>query len=268
MKRQNRRLVAALAWLLVSLFSIGPAAAQTPGARAPARVDKPEIIFHNYCSVCHGEKGDGKSLARFALDPPPADFTSEKTRQRLSRAHMIEVLSKGTRTKEGKGTAMVSWTRQLSRKHIESVVDYVIVKFMDGKVARNDQLHAEGHEHKGHDHSAANVKEADYPYGLKANAARGKSIYATYCERCHGEKGEGDPSLPPPEKPRNFLDADFREFANGFSLFAAVSRGNGHMPEWGKTLSAQEIADVSEHVLKTFVKPRRPGTAAKQHHSH
>lgn len=251
--------------VLASLFSVGAIAAQTQSGRPSASVDAPGTIYQNNCSVCHGERGDGKSMARFALDPPPADFTSEKIRKKLSRAHMIEVLSKGTRTKEGKPTAMVAWTSQLSRKHIETVVDYVIVKFMDGKVAQNDQIHAEGHEHQGHDHSVANVKVADYPYGLKANAARGESIYSANCARCHGAKGDGtgNSALTGPNKPRNFHDADFRQFATGFSLFSAVSRGNGHMPAWGETLSNQEIADVSEYVRRTYVGRRHTGAAAK-----
>ncbi len=251
--------------LLASLFSFGAMAAQSQGERQVASVDAPGTLYQNNCSVCHGERGDGKSMARFALDPPPADFTSEKTRKKLSRAHMIEVLSKGTRTKQGNPTAMVAWTHQLSRKQMETVVDYVIVKFMDGKVAQNDQIHAEGHEHQGHDHSVANVKEVNYPYGLQANAARGKSIYSANCARCHGAKGDGtgNSAGTGPNKPRNFHDADFRKFATGFSLFSAVSRGSGHMPAWGKTLSNQEIADVSEYVRLTYVGRRRTGAVAK-----
>ena len=257
--------LAAVVILLASLCSAGAMAAETRGARPTASVDAPGTIYQNYCSVCHGERGDGKSMARFALNPQPADFTSEKTRKKLSRAHMIEVLSKGTRTKQGKPTAMVAWTSQLSRKHIETVVDYVIIKFMDGKIAPNDQIQAEGHEHHGHDHSVANVKEVDYPYGLKASAARGTSIYAAHCAGCHGPKGDGtgNAALTVPKKPRNFHDPDFREFATGFSLFSAVSRGSGHMPAWGKTLSNQDIADVSEYVQRTYVKRHRTASAAK-----
>ena len=66
-----------------------------------------------------------------------------------------------------------------------------------------------------------------------------------------------------PNGPRNFHDADFRAFASGFSLFSAISRGKGHMPGWDKTLRNQEIADVSEYVLRTFVMRRRTAADAK-----
>lgn len=246
--------------LLASLLAAASAGAQTRGARASASVERPDIIFHNYCSVCHGEKGDGKSLARFVLDPPPVDFTSPKMREKLSRAHMIETVQKGSGTKEGKPTAMVAWTSQLSRRHIEAVVDYVIVKFMDGKVLPDDAVQA-GPEHQGHDH--AHVAQVDYPYGLKPNAARGKSLYSAACARCHGDQGDGKGSAAPAGlvRPRNFHDADFREFATGFSLFAAVSRGNSHMPSWDKAMSNQDIADVSEYVLRSFVRPRRSASS-------
>lgn len=248
--------------LLAPLVSVAATAAETPGARAKATADKPNIIFHNYCSVCHGEKGDGKSLARFALVPPPADFTSDEVRKGLSRAHMIEVLHKGTRTKEGKPTAMVAWPRQLSRQQIEAVVDYVIVNFMAGKVAPNDQTQAEGHKHEGHDHSAVSVKPVDYPYGLKPDAAHGKTIYAAQCAQCHGVKGDGrgNPALTGRHQPRNFKAPDYRAFATGFTLFSAISRGSGHMPGWSAKLSQQDIADVAEHVLRSYV--RTQGTAA------
>jgi mono/diheme cytochrome c family protein len=247
--------------LLASLLLASPVGAQSqkPGTRPPAPVDRPDQIFMNYCSVCHGEKGDGKSNARFSLNPPPADFTSDQIRGKISRAHMIETVKKGARTAEGRPTAMQSWAKQLSDAHIEAVVDYVIVKFMNGQVAA-DESQMDPRKHVGHDHS--HTKHVDYPFGLKADAQRGKSVYAANCVGCHGDKGNGKGELALAKKlqPRNFQERDFREFATGFSLYSAVSRGNGHMPELEKSLSKQEIADVSEYVLREFIKPRRmPG---------
>ena len=257
--------LAAFIVVLASWFAIGPTAAQTRPGRAAASPEAPAVIFQNYCSVCHGEKGDGMSLARFALDPQPRDFTSEKSRKELSRAHMIETLNKGSRTKQGSPTAMVAWGSQLSDRHIEAVVDYIIVRFMEGQVARSDQVQAEGLAHQGHDHSTAHIKTVDYPYGLVPNAARGKPIYAANCASCHGRNGDGrgKPAQIGAKAPRNFRAADFREFASGFSMFSAISRNAGHPSEWDKPLQNQDIADVAEYVLQTYVKPRRSVAAAK-----
>jgi mono/diheme cytochrome c family protein len=266
--------LAAAVMLLASWCAAGTSQAQTWKSHVSAST--PDAIYRQHCMACHGEKGDGKTMAQYALDPPPENFTSEEARSELSRAHMIEVLNKGSFTKEGKATGMIAWKSHLSREQIEAVVDYVIVKFMDGKVVPNEQAHEEGHEqegheheghgheHHGHDHSHkrhdhSKIKSVDYPYGLKPNMAHGQSVYSANCAACHGGKGDGhgDPARMASLKPRNFHDADFHEFATGFTLFSAVSRGRGHMPSWEKTLSTQEIADVSEYVLRTFVKPAR-----------
>jgi mono/diheme cytochrome c family protein len=253
-RRKSRKSHRAAAFLLLA-SCLAAGAAQAQGKwKSHMSSDEPDKLFRQYCAVCHGDKGDGQTMAQYALDPPPRDFTSDKARNELSRAHMIEVLKKGAVTREGKRTAMIAWKDHLSPQQMETLVDYIIIKFMDGKPASGEHMHAEGHEHKGHDH--ANVKPVDYPYGLKPNAARGQSVYAANCQTCHGEKGDGRGNNPRVAaiKPRNFQTADFREFANGFTLFSAVSRGRGHMPAWDKNLSNQDIADVSEHVLRTFVR--------------
>lgn len=249
--------------LLAAWLAVGSAAAQTRAQsttwKSQVSADTPDLLYRQHCAVCHGAKGDGQTLAAHALEPAPRDFTSKKARQELSRAHMIEVLNKGTVTDKGKRTFMVAWKDHMNREQIEAVVDYIIVKFMDGKAAPKDKV--QDHRHKGHDHGK--VKAVDYPYGIKPGASRGKSIYAANCATCHGAQGDGsgNPVLPGSSKPRSFHDADFREFANGFSLFSAVSHGRGHMPAWDKKLSNQEIADVAEYVLQSFVK-------SDQDHSH
>jgi mono/diheme cytochrome c family protein len=247
--------------LFASLLFASAASAQSarPGTRPPAPLDRPDQIFANYCSVCHGEKGDGNSRAKHSLNPPPADFTSDQIRGKISRTHMIETVKKGARTTDGRPTAMQSWTKQLSEEQIEAVVDYVIVRFMNGRVAADDSQ-MDPRKHVGHDH--AHAKHVDYPFGLKASAERGKSVYAANCAGCHGEKGngKGEVALGRKLEPRSFQEREFREQATGFSLYSAVMRGNAHMPELEKALGRQEIADVSEYVLKEFVKPRRmPG---------
>jgi mono/diheme cytochrome c family protein len=178
---------------------------------------------------------------------------------------MIETLNKGAFTKKGKRTAMIAWKDHLSREQIEAVVDYVIVNFMDGKVVPDDQLHAEGLEHKGHNHSMASIKGGDYPYGLKANASRGKLLYSANCAMCHGDQGDGRaPSAPKGTiLPRSFHDAGFRSFANGFTLFSLLAQNRGHLPAGDKSLGNQDIADVSEYVLQTFVRQHPSGSVKK-----
>lgn len=251
--------------MLLSLLAAGAAGAQT--WKSHASTDAPDMLYRQHCVVCHGENGDGKTQAAEVLEPPPKDFTSQKTRNESSRAHIITVLNKGARTKDGKPTAMIAWKNHLSPEQIETLADYVIVRFMDGKVPMTEPLQAGGHQHKGHDHSGVSVKAVDYPYGLKPDAARGKSVYTAQCAACHGEQGDGrgNPARVGTSKPRNFHDAGFRDGANGFSLFSAVAHGRGHANAWAKPLSNQEIADASEYVLRTFVQPGK--TDSHEHHA-
>ena len=78
---------------------------------------RPEAVYH-YCSVCHGDRGNGLSRARNSLVPAPRDFTAPG--MKFSRDYMITV------TRDGKpGTAMVGWKTQLSEQDIAGVVDYI-----------------------------------------------------------------------------------------------------------------------------------------------
>jgi len=76
------------AWWRASGLAAGPVAEQT--WKSYASTDAPDMLYRQHCAVCHGENGDGKSQAALVLDPPPKDFTAQKTRNESSRAHMLE----------------------------------------------------------------------------------------------------------------------------------------------------------------------------------
>ena len=106
--------------LLLLLAGPGVALAQASYPKPEQRGD-PAAIYHNYCSVCHGDRGNGNSRAINSLNPPPRDFTAYE----LPRDYMIQIVGKGK-----PGTAMVGWDTQLSEHEIEIVVDYVRQRFM------------------------------------------------------------------------------------------------------------------------------------------
>lgn len=253
-----RKKVSLASWvvLLGSLFGAEVALAQSTAKnntwQSHLRVDQPEVIYRSHCAACHGANGDGKGVEKSMFDPSPADFTSEHERTDLTRAHMIEAVTKGSMTDEGKPTAMIGWKSHLSRDQIEAVVDYIIVRFMDGRTAPAKADPSRGRQHM------ANVRAVDYPFGLKPGLPSGKTIYSANCAKCHGDKGDGqgNPEAVGKTRPRSFLDANFQRSATGFTLFSAVSNGRGHLPAGNKPLSNQEMADVSEYVLQSFAKPR------------
>lgn len=128
---------------------------------------QPDLLYHNYCSVCHGDRGDGRSRARGSLNPPPTDFTTPQAREMLSRPRMILALQHGR-----PGTAMTAWTTQLSQKEIEAVVDYV----------RNTMM----------------LPEPGSPL------AKGRATYVQHCAGCHGDRGQGVAASPSHPAPRPF----------------------------------------------------------------
>jgi mono/diheme cytochrome c family protein len=88
------------------------------------------LLYHNYCSVCHGDRGDGRSRASQALSTPPRDFTSALSRQDLTRERIVRAVTFGR-----PGTAMVGWTTQLSATDIDRVADHVLNRFVQGGAA-------------------------------------------------------------------------------------------------------------------------------------
>ena len=82
-------------------------------------------LYGKYCSVCHGEQGDGKTHARQGLNPPPLDFTAPGIRHSLTRERMIHVITNGK-----PGTAMAAWKTQLDAGQIEAISDYIRKNFM------------------------------------------------------------------------------------------------------------------------------------------
>ena len=68
----------------------------------------------------HGDKGDGKTFAANVLNPPPKNFTLEKSKKELTEKRMIESITEGR-----KGTAMMPWKSRLSQQEIQAVVNYI-----------------------------------------------------------------------------------------------------------------------------------------------
>ena len=82
-------------------------------------------IFYKHCKACHGDKGNGKTFAANVLNPPPKNFTLEKTKKELTEERMIHSVTKGR-----KDTAMMPWESNLTEQEIRSVVHYIRKKLM------------------------------------------------------------------------------------------------------------------------------------------
>jgi mono/diheme cytochrome c family protein len=111
--------LAFFSWIIFSLVY----ASQVMALQADLEVGRD--IFYKHCKACHGDKGDGKTFAANVLNPPPKNFTAEKSKTALTEERMIHSVTKGR-----KGTAMMPWESNLTKDEIQAVVHFIRKKLM------------------------------------------------------------------------------------------------------------------------------------------
>ncbi len=78
-------------------------------------------IFKNYCTLCHGENGEGDGkMAKIIKNPPPFNLT-------LSRApdeYLMQIISKGGAAM-GRSARMPPWGEQFSETERRSIILYI-----------------------------------------------------------------------------------------------------------------------------------------------
>ncbi len=189
-------------------------------ADAGPQAIRPALIYHNYCSVCHGDKGDGRSHAETSMEPAPKNFTDPEVAKSLSRERMINSVTHGL-----PNTAMAGWKNQLSDKEIAAVVDYVREVFMPAVGA--------------------------------GDVNPGKKIYAHTCSVCHGDDGKsakwGSNLLA--KRPRNFTSEASRRELSRARMINSVTHGVPKTPMVGyeSQLSPQEIEQVVDYIRLAFM---------------
>ena len=214
--------------------------------------ETPAKLYQSYCSVCHGDAGDGRSRARASLNPPPVDFTLPDLAATLTRERMILVVREGE-----PGTAMVGWKTQLSDAQIATIVDFVRDKFMKSNVkqAAGNPLPASPHKSATVASVAGTTVAAPAPF--KGDRQAGQRLYEQNCIACHGTAGDGNGPrayfISP--RPRSFVSAESRAAFSRPILIQSIAQGKRgtEMPSWDKVLTPQEIANVAEYVFQRFI---------------
>ncbi|MCG8016323.1 MAG: c-type cytochrome [Candidatus Thiodiazotropha sp. 'RUGA'] len=180
-------------------------------------------LYAEYCSVCHGDRGDGKSRARGSMIPPPRDFSSPQSAVELNRDRMINSITEGR-----PGTAMVGWKNQLTSEQIIGIVDYITITMM----------------------RPTTVEEGE----------QGRRLYAENCSVCHGDDGSGArwtlTNLKPP--PRNFTVPGTAEQLSLDHMLKVVRYGKADtaMPGFASQLSDHDISQVVNYVRQAFMSER------------
>ncbi len=205
--------------------SLALCAALLVGAAAGARGDSRHAVpagemdaaalYHDYCSVCHGDRGDGDSRARGSMVPPPRDFTAPEMRS-LDRETMIAAVTRGRA-----GTAMAPWESQLSEAQIAGVVDYIRASFMGlGAAGEGARIYAR----------TCSVCHGDNGSG---------AVWATA-------------NLNP--RPRDLTSAAASELSRARMIHSVThGRADTAMPGFGTQLDGHQIEAVVDYVRRTFM---------------
>lgn len=184
-------------------------------------------IYHNYCSVCHGDKGNAQSRARNSFATPPRDYTSPESAIELSRKRMINSVTNGR-----PGTAMIPWRTELTAAEIEGVVDYIRTKFMrlDGNGKR--------------------VKPSE-----KLLSSRGGVLYMKACAMCHGDTGKRQISgrMQPP--PTDFTLPNLASELTATRMIASITNGRPGtvMKAYGGEFNKDEIKAMADFIREAFM---------------
>ena len=204
------------------------------------------MAYAHYCKSCHGEQGQG--VLAEGLTVAPRSFSAGGAS--LSRERMITAVTKGV-----PGTLMWGYSDKMSPHQIGAVVDYVRRELMAGKPAALAPTPANSNP-------AGTPVDLNLPMpkGLIGDARLGEYFFMGNCATCHGTLGDGQGPRAyfMTVKPRNFLDDYSQSTLNRPAIFSAATYGRPgtEMPAWGKVLSEQEIANVTEFVFQAFIQKK------------
>jgi len=82
----------------------------------------PEVghsIYQKYCTVCHGEEGEGDGVMTTMLSILPSDHSNSIEMNPISNDQLVEIIN------NGKGQFMPAWKGVLSPGEIETLVSYI-----------------------------------------------------------------------------------------------------------------------------------------------
>ncbi len=222
-------------WLLVCLLLLGSVTSAMAGehhTQIPGETRAGAYIFHNYCSVCHGDKGDGQTRAKNGLVPPPRNYTTPEAAVELTRERMIHSVTNGR-----PGTAMIAWGHELSSKEIENVVDYIRATFM----------------------KLGDKAERKMP-DSKLLASRGGVLYMQACAMCHGETGARDTTgrMQPP--PRDFTSPAVIAELTRKRMIASITDGRPGtaMRGFGNQFNKADIEAIVDFIHDAFMSGSKP----------
>ena len=241
-----------VAVLLVSLWAaqivqIASVRVTAQDVGTEAQRESGKKLYAQYCSQCHGDKGDGEGYATPHLYPRPRNFTSGKFKVRTTpngalptHQDLVNIIRRGMPY-----TSMPAWPT-LSDQQVSDLA-YFITSFSPD--FSNRELVPKP------------VELPSAPSTTKESIELGKKLYAeTGCLKCHGNLGRGDgPSAPTlmdelgqPIRAANLSEPwTFRGGPSREDIFRTMTTGlNGTpMPSFTDSLSTEQRWAITDFIV-------------------
>lgn len=208
--------------LIFASLGLG-ACANPPGQRVtgdppaiPSEISDFNVLYGSNCAGCHGV--DGRGGAAIALANPVYLAIVDDTTLRRVASNGIS------------GTSMPAFAQSaggmLTDKQIEAIVGGIRNRW-----SKADALHG-------------SIPPA-YSSVESGNSSRGSTMYATYCQSCHGIGGRGG------QRASSIVDGSLLALLNDQELRTIVIVGRPELgaPDWrnnvpGRPMTGQDVSDV------------------------
>ncbi len=110
--------------VLATLLILAPASFALAEGAADADPAKGQQVYTTYCTICHGDKGDGQGAAGKSLNPPPRDFTKGDFKFGGADKDIFDVITHGAAPKGG-SPLMNAWGPIISEPDRWALVAFI-----------------------------------------------------------------------------------------------------------------------------------------------
>jgi len=216
-----------------------------------ANAKRGRVIYKEYCSQCHGAKGEGDGPAASGLEPRPA-IHAKMAMDQFPMDYLYNVVYYGGKA-VGKSDYMPYWGLTIGEQGVADVIAHMRQTFK----GEAEMAAASGKKARGDCPQKRTTKAVSFKYKNKknplkptsANLKAGEALYQKKarpmaCRLCHGKygdgKGPGGAGINP--APRNFTCAATMKDISDGQLFGIIKEGSPGtaMPSF-KSLKDEQI---------------------------